>query len=57
MHHTVRMISCQAEKGRRYNASNKIVCQITDKNISNNMCQCSAAPPINPKKPPKARTS
>jgi hypothetical protein len=35
--------------------SNKIVCQITDKNMSNNTCQCSAAPPMNPKKPPKER--
>ena len=33
--------------------SNKIVCQITDKNVSNNTCQCSAAPPASPKKPPK----
>jgi len=31
--------------------SNKVVCQITDKNMSNNTCQCSAAPPpMNPKK-------
>jgi hypothetical protein len=36
--------------------SNKIVCQITDKNMSNNTCQCSAPPPVNPKKPPKERT-
>ena len=37
--------------------SNKTICQITDKNMSNNACQCSAAPPMNPKKPPKARSS
>jgi FG-GAP repeat len=37
--------------------SNKIVCQITDKNMSNNTCQCSAAPPPgSPRKPPKERT-
>ena len=37
--------------------SNKIVCQITDKNMSNNTCQCSAPPPpFNPKKPPKEKT-
>jgi hypothetical protein len=36
--------------------SNKIVCQITDRNMSNNTCQCSVAPPpVNPKKPPKER--
>jgi hypothetical protein len=36
--------------------SNKTICQIIDKNMSNNTCQCSAAPPVNPKKPPKERT-
>jgi uncharacterized delta-60 repeat protein len=36
--------------------SNKTICQITDKNLSNNTCQCSAAPQVvNPKKPPKER--
>lgn len=37
--------------------SNKTVCQITDKNISNNTCQCSSPPPpVGPKKPPAERT-
>jgi hypothetical protein len=37
--------------------SNKIVCQITDKNMSNNTCQCSIPPPAaSPKKPRKERT-
>jgi hypothetical protein len=37
--------------------SNKIVCQITDKNMSNNTCQCaSPPPPASPKKPQKPRT-
>jgi hypothetical protein len=37
--------------------SNKIVCQITDKNMSNNTCQCSIpTPPDSPTKPPKERT-
>jgi Carboxypeptidase regulatory-like domain len=37
--------------------SNKIVCQITDKNMSNNTCQCSNSPPPgSPRKPPKERT-
>jgi hypothetical protein len=37
--------------------SDKIICQITDKNMSNNTCQCSAAPPAgSPKKPPKERS-
>ncbi len=32
--------------------SNKIVCQITDKNMSNNTCQCAnQPPPASPKKP------
>jgi hypothetical protein len=26
--------------------SNKIVCQITDKNMSDNTCQCSIPPPV-----------
>jgi CSLREA domain-containing protein len=37
--------------------SGKVVCQITDKNMSNNTCQCSnPPPPVSPKKPPKERT-
>jgi 6-phosphogluconolactonase (cycloisomerase 2 family) len=37
--------------------SDKVVCQITDKNMSNNTCQCSSPPPpVSPKKPPKERT-
>jgi hypothetical protein len=37
--------------------NNKVVCQITDRNMSNNTCQCSnPPPPMNPKKPPKERT-
>jgi hypothetical protein len=36
--------------------SDKLVCQITDKNMSNNSCQCSNAPPSSPAKPPKQRT-
>jgi hypothetical protein len=37
--------------------SNKMICQITDKNMSNNTCQCSAPPPsAAPKKPGKQRT-
>lgn len=37
--------------------SSKVVCQITDKNMSNNTCQCSTSPPpVNPKKPPLERT-
>jgi hypothetical protein len=37
--------------------SDKIVCQITDKNMSNNACQCSGPPPpVAPKKPPTERT-
>jgi hypothetical protein len=32
--------------------SDKVVCQITDKNMSNNTCQCSSSPPESPKKPP-----
>ncbi len=36
--------------------NNKVVCQITDKNMSNNTCQCSVVPPMTPKKPPKERT-
>jgi hypothetical protein len=35
--------------------SNKTICQITDKNMSNNNCQCSIAPPAGPRKPPKQR--
>jgi hypothetical protein len=34
--------------------SNRTICQITDKNMSNNTCQCSnPPPPVTPKKPPK----
>jgi ribosomal protein S11 len=34
--------------------SNKTICQITDKNMSNNTCQCSGPPPpMSPVKPPK----
>jgi hypothetical protein len=34
--------------------SNKIVCQITDRNLSNNSCQCGIGPPSgSPKNPPK----
>jgi hypothetical protein len=37
--------------------SGKIVCQITDKNMSNNTCQCSdSPPPASPKRPPTGRT-
>jgi hypothetical protein len=36
--------------------SNKIVCQITDKNMSNNTCQCASPPPASPRKPPAERT-
>jgi len=36
--------------------SGKIVCQITDKNMSNNTCQCSNGPSAAPTKPPKMRT-
>ena len=36
--------------------SDKLVCQITDKNMSNNTCQCSNLPPASPTKPPKERT-
>jgi HYR domain len=37
--------------------SGSVVCQITDKNMSNNTCQCSGPPPAAaPKKPPKERT-
>jgi hypothetical protein len=36
--------------------SSKIVCQITDKNMSNNTCQCTNAPMAAPTKPPKLRT-
>jgi hypothetical protein len=33
--------------------SNKTICQITDRNLSNNTCQCSSAPPpVSPGKPP-----
>jgi hypothetical protein len=36
---------------------NKTVCQITDKNMSNNTCQCgNSPPPAGPTKPPKERT-
>jgi hypothetical protein len=35
--------------------SNKVVCQITDRNMSNNTCQCSSAPAMNPGKPPKQK--
>ena len=36
--------------------SNKTICQITDKNMSNNTCQCSNPPPVgSPKKTPKER--
>jgi hypothetical protein len=38
--------------------STRMICQITDKNMSNNTCQCSSSPPVaNPKKPGKDRTS
>ena len=38
--------------------SNKTICQITDKNMSNNTCQCSnPPPPVSPRKPPTGRTS
>jgi hypothetical protein len=37
--------------------SDKLVCQISDKNMSNNTCQCSNPPPSgNPRKPPAQRT-
>jgi hypothetical protein len=37
--------------------SNKIACQITDKNMANNTCQCSGPPPpVAPKKPSTGRT-
>jgi hypothetical protein len=37
--------------------SNKTICQITDKNMSNNTCQCSNPPPMSsPNKPPKERS-
>lgn len=36
--------------------SNRMVCQITDKNMSNNTCQCSSPPVASPKKPPAERT-
>ena len=37
--------------------SDKFVCQITDKNMSNNTCQCANPPPVgSPRKPPKERT-
>ena len=37
--------------------SGKVVCQITDKNMSNNTCQCSnSPPPVSPKRPPVERT-
>jgi hypothetical protein len=37
--------------------STKIICQITDKNTSNNTCQCSSQPQVvNPKKPPNRVT-
>jgi hypothetical protein len=37
--------------------SNKTICQITDKNMSNNTCQCgSPTPPGSPTRPPKERT-
>ncbi len=36
--------------------SNKTICQITDKNMSNNTCQCGNPPPMSsPTKPPKER--
>jgi len=35
--------------------SNKVVCQITDRNMSNNTCQCSSAPAMSPRKPPKEK--
>jgi hypothetical protein len=35
--------------------SNKVVCQITDRNMSNNTCQCSSAPAMTPRKPPKEK--
>ncbi len=38
-------------------ASGKIVCQITDRNMSNNTCQCGGPPPVgSPTKPPKEGT-
>jgi len=36
--------------------SSKTICQITDRNMSNNGCQCGAAPPVSPEKPGKNRT-
>jgi hypothetical protein len=36
--------------------SNKFICQITDRNMSNNTCQCTNPPPVGPRKPPKERT-
>jgi hypothetical protein len=35
--------------------SSRMVCQITDRNMSNNTCQCSSSPPASPKKPPTAQ--
>jgi hypothetical protein len=35
--------------------SNKIVCQITDRNLTNNTCLCSRPPVTSPKKPPKEK--
>jgi|GEM_PF-1439636 len=35
--------------------SGKVICQITDKNMSNNNCQCSSPPPGAPTKPPKQK--
>jgi len=36
--------------------SDKIICQIADKNMSNNTCQCSSAPPPAGPEKPKERT-
>jgi len=35
--------------------SGKVICQITDKNMSNNNCQCSSPTPGAPTKPPKQK--
>ncbi len=35
--------------------SNKTICQITDRNISNDTCLCGSTPPVSPRKPPNMR--
>jgi hypothetical protein len=38
--------------------SSNVICQITDRNMSNNTCQCSnAPPPVSPEKPAKESVS